>query len=228
MVIPTLVHPLIEEEVLRLVLEIDMRGATDWDDPWCLETPRLQPGRITFAWYRSEFAYRDGESNATYLGIDVSKANPVWFVDIKGNVRVSLIGIGYTGPVKAGGIEYRIDQKTGWLLGMRTLMSEEQAIDIVVKDASASRPELSAAQIPPTNIHAEQLTLAAAETLLTGSANVPTGYEPNMIVWVVSMEGIWLDLAPRPTGFPIPEPYRHFSVIIDAKTGEAFQSSAHP
>ncbi len=204
-VVPTLVHPLTEEEVLKLVLEIDMRGATDWDDPWCLETLQLQPGRITF-----------------------SKENSVWIITITGNVSVMLIGIPFTGPVKAGGIEYHIDQKTGWLLGMGTLISEEQAINIAVKDASTSRPELSAAQSPPAIIGTTQMNLAAAERLLTGRAGVPTAYDPNMIVWVVSMEGIWLDLAPRPEGFPMPEPYRHFAVIINSRTGQVIGASARP
>ncbi len=226
-VAPTLVHPLTEEEVLKRALDIDT-NTTDWDDPWCIETLHLQPGRITFAWHRNEYDYPGGESIAAYLGIDPSKTNPIWAVTITGNVRVEMICGLCQRPIKAGGVEYRIDQKTGWLLGMGTLMSEEQAITNAVSYASISRPEVSAVQIPPPNLHAEQFTLAAAERLLTGTDNVPTGYDPNIIVWLVEMEGIWIDEAPRPTGSPTPEPYRHFSVIIDAKTGKVIQSSARP
>ncbi len=76
--VPTLVQPLAtEEQVLKWVLDRDMVAA-EWDDPWCLETPRLQPGRITVQWYPSMKAY-DGSSS------DVSTyTDPIWVVTIKG------------------------------------------------------------------------------------------------------------------------------------------------
>jgi hypothetical protein len=117
-VVPTLVHPLTEEEVLGLALEVDMRSAADWDDPWCLETIRLQPGRIVIKWYPNEYVYRGTENTAAKLGLDVSHANPIWAVTIKGNVRWNVIPFPcMTCTGKASGITYIIDQKTGSLVG---------------------------------------------------------------------------------------------------------------
>jgi hypothetical protein len=109
-----------------------------------------------------------------------------------------------------------------------SLISEQQAIEIAIKSASAGRPELSGAKIPPKNVRAEQMTLAAALKRVMGDGGIPAGEDPNMTVWVVSMEGIWTDEFPRPTGIPIPEPYRHFSVILNAKTGAEIGSAANP
>ncbi len=74
--VPTLVQPLAtEEQVLKWVLDRDMRGAK-WDDPWCLETPRLQPGRIIVEWYPSMKAYEGSGPTA------VSDTDPIWVVTI--------------------------------------------------------------------------------------------------------------------------------------------------
>ena len=80
--------------------------------------------------------------------------------------------------------------------------------------------------MPPTNIHAEQMTLAPAAKRLWDNTDVGVGYDPNMTVWLVSMEGIWTDEFPRPTGTPTPEPYHHFAVVLNAKTGQETGSSA--
>jgi hypothetical protein len=42
------------------------------------------------------------------------------------------------------------------------------------------------------------------------------------------MDGIWLDEFPRPTDLPTPEPYQHFIIIIDAKSGAPIESAARP
>jgi hypothetical protein len=107
-------------------------------------------------------------------------------------------------------------------------ISEQQAIEIAIKDASMGHPELSRAKTPPKNAQAEVITLAAAEKRLTGHDSVPVGYDPNMMVWFVSMEGIWTDEFPRPTDLPSPEPYHHFSIILNAKTGETMAHGARP
>ena len=107
-------------------------------------------------------------------------------------------------------------------------ISEQQAIEIAIKSASMGRPELSGAKIPPKNVRAEQMTLAAALKRVMGDVGVPAGEDPNMMVWVVSMEGIWTDEFPRPTGIPSPEPYHRFSVILNAKTGAEMGSAASP
>jgi hypothetical protein len=114
--VPTLVHPLeTEEDVLKVALDADMRGAY-WGDPWCLETPRLQPGRITVKWYPNQNAYDGSGRPAEYGGTD-----PVWVVTIKGNVNMPMPGGGCRGPLNGGGVRYIIDQETGQLFGMGCL-----------------------------------------------------------------------------------------------------------
>ena len=109
MPVPTLIHPLeTEEEVLKIVLAADIRGA-QWDDPWCLETPRLQPGRITVRLYPNASAYYNSSP-------DHGDGAPVWVVTIKGGVFLRMIG--FSG--KARDAHYIIDQKTGQLIGMGT------------------------------------------------------------------------------------------------------------
>ncbi len=104
----TLVHPLESEEVLKMVLEMDMHDA-QWNDPWCLETLRLQPGRITVRLYPNESAYY-GSTPAS------GDEDPVWVVTIRGEVY--LLMPGFHG--KARDLHYIIDQKTGQVLGMGT------------------------------------------------------------------------------------------------------------
>ncbi len=107
--VPTLIHPLeTEEEILKIVLEADMRGA-QWDDPWCLETPRLQPGRITIKLYPNASAYYGSSP-------DFGGGDPVWVVTITGEVFLPMPGF----PGKARDAHYLIDQKTGQLIGMGT------------------------------------------------------------------------------------------------------------
>jgi len=42
------------------------------------------------------------------------------------------------------------------------------------------------------------------------------------------MDGLWLGEFPRPTDVPTPEPYQHFMIIIDAKSGLEIESAALP
>jgi hypothetical protein len=106
MTIPALVHPLdTEEQVLKVVLDRDMAIA-DWDDGWCLETPRLQPERITIRWYPNMNAY-DGSG-----AFNPGDEDPIWIVTIKGGVWIGLPGIGRS---NLGGALYFVPQKTGWI-----------------------------------------------------------------------------------------------------------------
>ncbi len=116
--VPTFVRPLeTEDEILRVVLNSDLNSA-EWDNPWCLETPRLEPDRITLQWYPNRTAYDGSWTPPEYGGQD-----PIWVVTIKGNVRLDLICMACTGPIKAAGVVYIVDQKTGMVFGMGTLQS---------------------------------------------------------------------------------------------------------
>ena len=91
-----------------------------------------------------------------------------------------------------------------------------------------SRPEMSGAQITPYNITLERMTLEKAVKHINSRSEIAAGYDPDMTVWFVRMEGIWLDEFPRPKGFPTPVPYHHYAVILDSKTGLDIEVSASP
>src|SRR5215212_4185543 len=92
-------------------------------------------------------------------------------------------------------------------------MSEQEAIDAALKSAAMSRPEISGSQVNPSNVQAEQMSLGEAVRRIDENSSVATGYSPDMLVWLVTMDGIWLDEFPRPTDLPTPEPYQHFIII---------------
>ena len=107
-------------------------------------------------------------------------------------------------------------------------MNQHEAIDAALKIASMPQPEISGSQVTPSNVHAEQMTLAEAVKRIQEDNSVATGYDLEMLVWLVTMDGIWLDEFPVPTGMTTPEAYHHFSIIIDQKTGVEIESSGHP
>lgn len=110
------------------------------------------------------------------------------------------------------------------------LLTQEQAIEAAVKAAKESRPEMSGAQVEPSNVQAEQLTLAEAVKRLRTEGEPARGYDPQMPVWLVTMDGVWYDefQAPDVTEVVTPEPYHHFMLILDAKTGLVIESAARP
>src|SRR5512146_724982 len=73
-----------------------------------------------------------------------------------------------------------------------TLISRERAIELAVKGASMSRPEVSGALAAPSNIQAERMLLWQAMYKTTGSPSLPYGYVmPGAPVWYVIMDGLW-------------------------------------
>jgi hypothetical protein len=107
-------------------------------------------------------------------------------------------------------------------------ISKEEAIDAALENAMMTQPEISGPQEKPSNINAEQMTLAEAVKKINEQNEPAAGYDSNMMVWFVSMDGIWLDEFPRPADFPTPAPYRHYVVIVDAKTAQTIESAAFP
>jgi hypothetical protein len=144
--IPTLVQPLTEEQALTKVLEIDSRTAIWRSTLWSLNTVHLEPGRISIKWY-SDRAY-DG----SWYAPD-AETGPVWVVTIKGDVRLSLIGMGFDSRRIYDGVTYIIAQKTGDLLGVDTGLP------------SSSQPF-----IPKTAIPAYQIPSAGTPAALTSAA----------------------------------------------------------
>ena len=100
------------------------------------------------------------------------------------------------------------------------LITQQAAIEAALRIAMSSYPEISASLVLPRDIVATQMTLTQAEQTVYGqAATIPAGYPPELPVWVVTMEGRWLDEFPRPTDSPTPVPYRQLTVILDAATG---------
>lgn len=107
-------------------------------------------------------------------------------------------------------------------------ISEQEAIEAALEIVSMSRPEMSGAQVPPSNIHAEQVSFDEATKRIQELNEVPPGYSPDLPVWLVTMDGIWLDTFGASAGLPAPEPYRHMMIILDAQSGLEIQSGARP
>jgi hypothetical protein len=108
------------------------------------------------------------------------------------------------------------------------LLTRAAAIEAAVRIASASRPELGAAQVTPSPLQAEQLTLGEAVRRLPGAAGPPGGYRADMPVWLVTLAGQWQGLASAPGGPPDAAVYRSMAVILDARTGLEIESQASP
>ena len=98
---------------------------------------------------------------------------------------------------------------------------------IAIESATASRPEISSAQVTPSNITAQQLTLEEAEKRIHQGNEIVAGYDPKMQVWLVTMDGLWWGEMSAPGVVPTPEPvpYHHSVVILDAKTGDEIENS---
>ena len=109
------------------------------------------------------------------------------------------------------------------------LISQSTAIDAALRIAMSSYPEISASLVLPRDIAATQMSLTQAEHIVQGlTAPVPAGYPADLPVWLVTMEGRWLDEFPRPTDSPTPEPYGHLAVILDAATGLEIEAIHQP
>jgi hypothetical protein len=104
----------------------------------------------------------------------------------------------------------------------------QKALDLALASVSTSRPEISAPQVRPFNLKAERLPLIEAVKRISVDNTPAAGFDPQLPVWLVTVDGLWLDEFPRPDGFPTPQPYRHFFVILDAKTGMEIESAAKP
>jgi len=72
------------------------------------------------------------------------------------------------------------------------------------------------------------MTLDEAVKKLSSDNQIDDGYDPNMIVWFVTMDGVWLDEFPKPDNLPTPAPYHHYVLILDAKDGSEIQVSILP
>lgn len=107
-------------------------------------------------------------------------------------------------------------------------LTEAEAIEAARRIAAESRPEMSGSQIAVDNIHAERMRFVEAVARLSDETRLVAMTDPGLAVWLVTLDGEWLDEFPRPTDAPTPEPYRHMTIILDAQTGHEITSSARP
>jgi hypothetical protein len=107
-------------------------------------------------------------------------------------------------------------------------LSQQAAIDRAITLASQPQPEINRAHVPPHLVQAEQMTLATAFQRFLNSDTIGAGNDPNLTVWVITLEGIWTSGMPRPTEVPSPEPYRRYIVILNSATGDAMAIAARP
>jgi hypothetical protein len=107
------------------------------------------------------------------------------------------------------------------------LIARQQAIDIAVKSASMSRPEVSPALTKPGNIQAEQISLGEAMRR-AGNGEIRCAACASTPVWFITMDGLWEDEMPAPGVTAIPGYYHHATEIIDAVTGKEINGSLRP
>ena len=107
-------------------------------------------------------------------------------------------------------------------------ISKQKAIDTALEIVSTSRPEISGSQEEPSNIQAEKMTLDEAVKKIDMHNQPPNRYDPGSIVWFITMDGLWQNEMEAPGVELTPMPYRHYAIIIDAKTGSEIESSLKP
>jgi hypothetical protein len=108
------------------------------------------------------------------------------------------------------------------------LLTREQAIEIAVKSASMSRPEVSPALVAPTNVQAERTTLGDALRRAGHGNDIRCARCAAWPAWYVTMDGLWQDQASAPDVTPTPGTYRHAIVILDAIGGSELSSTLKP
>jgi hypothetical protein len=108
---------------------------------------------------------------------------------------------------------------------LRSFISEHDAVGSAIKIASTSNFHFTGASETPTNIQANLMTLGEAVQRL-GQENYSVAYDntqfsSDLMVWVVTMDGIWPNNFPPVKRLePIHIPWRHLAVILTAETGD--------
>lgn len=108
-----------------------------------------------------------------------------------------------------------------------TGITRDEAIQRASQAAAYGGPELSPSKVAPGNFTAERMTFAEAENRIsqTSSANAQ---DPERRVWLVTMDGEWYAGMAAP-GTPLTQhALHHFSVILDASTGDVIESVGSP
>jgi len=110
-------------------------------------------------------------------------------------------------------------------------ISQEKAIDLALEIASSSAPEISGPQETPSNLRTERMTLDEAIKQIHPNEEV-SGYgaDPAMMVWLITMDGLWLGEMTAPDSTPASNSgtYHHYAIILDAKTGSEISSTLSP
>lgn len=108
---PTLKQALNTKElVLKKLLEFEIQGGQEWDAPWCLETLRLDPERISMERYETVNAAESTMGGWRYDG----DGEPAWVVTIQGETMMYGPGIG---GEQVNWVRYIIGEKTGTIYG---------------------------------------------------------------------------------------------------------------
>lgn len=103
----TLAVPLMtREQLLERVFAFERFGMDGWDEPWCVQTLRFDPDRISFERFDTLEQAEGGWRNN-------NKFEPVWMVTIRGRVVPRMIG--WRNEGKANYVRYTIGEKSGML-----------------------------------------------------------------------------------------------------------------
>lgn len=106
-------------------------------------------------------------------------------------------------------------------------ISRQAAIDAALQAARTSRPELGASQVEPRLVSAELLTLAAArDRLQEDGVAVGAGGDDRQLVWLVILNGAWVNEPPGQTNPP--SPLTTMALLIDAQSGLEVEGYSRP
>jgi hypothetical protein len=110
---PPLARPLTAVQALEQVQALDRR-ASQWDQPWSLNTLWTEPGRITIAWYQSlqDMRERTGTCSSMYSAVEADYG-AIWQVAIRGQVQLHQMTMGGPLMTNCNGVTYLLSQRTG-------------------------------------------------------------------------------------------------------------------
>jgi hypothetical protein len=108
-----------------------------------------------------------------------------------------------------------------------TGITREEAIQRASQSAAYGGPELSPSKVAPGNFTAERMTFTEAVTRISQTSSL-NAQDSERSVWLVTMDGEWYAGMAAP-GTPLTQhALHHFSVIIDATTGDVLESVGKP
>ncbi|HEX8992881.1 MAG TPA: hypothetical protein VF784_14470 [Anaerolineales bacterium] len=104
----------------------------------------------------------------------------------------------------------------------------DQAIGLAMQIVSSASSEAKGEVVFPSRVNAQKMTLAEALKSSPGENAVPAGYDPQVLVWYVTMDGRWANTIQDPGYAATQQPLHHAVVILDTRSGKQIESWLTP